>query len=81
MAIPDLSLFLSLVGSFCLSILGLIFPGLLQICMHYPIGYGRLHYKLLINLLLLLFGGIIGVVGTYVSIVDIVKALSGSEGD
>ncbi|KAH8402880.1 hypothetical protein KR222_008485, partial [Zaprionus bogoriensis] len=76
MAIPDLSLFLSLVGSFCLSILGLIFPGLLQICVQYSAGYGRLRYKLLINLLLLTFGAFVGIVGTYVSIVDIVNALS-----
>ncbi|XP_030570511.1 proton-coupled amino acid transporter-like protein CG1139 [Drosophila novamexicana] len=76
-AIPDLSLFLSLVGSFCLSVLGLIFPALLQICVQYETGYGPAGYRLLVNLLLLLFGIFGGVVGTYVSIVDIIKSFSG----
>ncbi|XP_060657437.1 proton-coupled amino acid transporter-like protein CG1139 [Drosophila nasuta] len=75
-AIPDLSLFLSLVGSFCLSILGLIFPALLQICVQYEQGYGPFHIRLVINMLLLIFGFFGGIVGTYVSIVDIVEALS-----
>ncbi|EDV50262.1 proton-coupled amino acid transporter-like protein CG1139 [Drosophila erecta] len=71
-AIPDLSVFLSLVGSFCLSILGLIFPVLLQICVQYTEGYGPFRIKLIINLLLLGFSIFGGVVGTYVSIVDII---------
>ncbi|EDW92942.1 proton-coupled amino acid transporter-like protein CG1139 [Drosophila yakuba] len=71
-AIPDLSVFLSLVGSFCLSILGLIFPVLLQICVQYTEGYGPFRIKLIINLLLLGFGIFGGVVGTYVSILDII---------
>ncbi|KAH8398316.1 hypothetical protein KR215_005834, partial [Drosophila sulfurigaster] len=75
-AIPDLSLFLSLVGSFCLSILGLIFPALLQICVQYEQGYGPFRIRLVINMLLLIFGFFGGIVGTYVSIVDIVEALS-----
>ncbi|EDW29622.1 GL22912 [Drosophila persimilis] len=71
-AIPDLSVFLSLVGSFCLSILGLIFPALLQICVQYEHGYGPLRIKLIINILLLCFGVFGGVVGTYVSILEII---------
>ncbi|XP_068141882.1 proton-coupled amino acid transporter-like protein CG1139 [Drosophila tropicalis] len=71
-AIPDLSVFLSLVGSFCLSFLGLIFPALLQISVHYDLGYGAFRYKLIINLLLLAFGIFGGAVGTYVSITDII---------
>ncbi|EDW18292.2 proton-coupled amino acid transporter-like protein CG1139 [Drosophila mojavensis] len=76
-AIPDLSLFLSLVGSFCLSVLGLIFPALLQICVQYETGYGPCGIRLVANLLLLLFGIFGGVVGTYVSIVDIINSMSG----
>ncbi|TMW51461.1 hypothetical protein DOY81_003432, partial [Sarcophaga bullata] len=71
--IPNLSLFLSLVGSFCLSILGIIFPALLQICVQYSTGYGPLKLRLTKNILLVLFGVFGGVVGTYVSIVEIVN--------
>ncbi|XP_075162004.1 arcus [Haematobia irritans] len=73
-AIPDLSLFLSLVGSFCLSILGLIFPALLQICVQYTTGYGPWKIRLMKNILLVAFGVLGGVVGTYVSIDEIVQA-------
>lgn len=71
--VPDLSLFLSLVGSFCLSILGIIFPALLQICVQYRSGYGPWKIRLTKNLLLVAFGVFGGVVGTYVSIVEIVE--------
>lgn len=73
-AIPDLSLFLSLVGSFCLSILGLIFPALLQICVQYGIGYGVWKLKLAKNLFLIVFGIFGGIIGSYVSIVQIVDS-------
>ncbi|XP_023309199.2 proton-coupled amino acid transporter-like protein CG1139 [Lucilia cuprina] len=72
--VPDLSLFLSLVGSFCLSILGIIFPALLQICVQYTTGYGPWKIRLTKNILLVAFGVFGGVVGTYVSIEEIVNA-------
>ncbi|XP_054733993.1 proton-coupled amino acid transporter-like protein CG1139 [Anastrepha obliqua] len=71
-AIPDLSLFLSLVGSLCLSILGLIFPALLQICVQYGSGYGKWKIKLIKNIILVAFGIFGGIVGTSVSIVQII---------
>uniref|UniRef100_A0A1A9VEA9 Amino acid transporter transmembrane domain-containing protein n=1 Tax=Glossina austeni TaxID=7395 RepID=A0A1A9VEA9_GLOAU len=73
-ALPDLSLFLSLVGAFCLSILGLIFPALLQICVQYRTGYGKWNFRLMKNLLLVTFGAVGGIMGTYVSIMEIVRA-------
>ncbi|XP_062133044.1 proton-coupled amino acid transporter-like protein CG1139 isoform X1 [Drosophila sulfurigaster albostrigata] len=71
-AIPDLGLFLSLVGALCLSILGLMCPALLQICIQYEQGYGRLKYKLVINILLFMFGAFGGFVGTFVSVEEII---------
>ncbi|XP_067613238.1 proton-coupled amino acid transporter-like protein CG1139 [Eurosta solidaginis] len=71
-AVPNLSLFLSLVGSFCLSILGLIFPAILQICVQYDTGYGAWRYKLIVNILLVAFGALGGILGTYVSVKEIV---------
>uniref|UniRef100_A0A1A9W7L0 Amino acid transporter transmembrane domain-containing protein n=1 Tax=Glossina brevipalpis TaxID=37001 RepID=A0A1A9W7L0_9MUSC len=72
--LPDLSLFLSLVGAFCLSVLGLIFPPLLQICVQYRTGYGKWKLRLIKNLFLVTFGAVGGIVGTYVSITEIVQA-------
>ncbi|XP_018787821.1 PREDICTED: proton-coupled amino acid transporter-like protein CG1139 isoform X2 [Bactrocera latifrons] len=73
-AIPDLSVFLSLVGSFCLSILGLILPALLQICVQYGLGYGVWKLKLVKNVFLIAFGIFGGIIGSYVSIVQIIES-------
>lgn len=73
-AVPDLSLFLSLVGAFCLSILGLIFPALLEMCCKYGTTYGKWKFHLWKDLLIVLFGILGGVIGTYVSISEIVEA-------
>ncbi|XP_055910080.1 proton-coupled amino acid transporter-like protein CG1139 [Eupeodes corollae] len=73
-AIPDLSLFLSLVGAFCLSILGLIFPALLELCCRYSTTYGKWKFHLVKDLLIVCFGIIGGIIGTYVSISEIVEA-------
>ncbi|XP_055841088.1 proton-coupled amino acid transporter-like protein CG1139 [Episyrphus balteatus] len=73
-AIPDLSLFLSLVGAFCLSILGLIFPALLELCCRYSTSYGKFKFHLFKDIFLVVFGIFGGVIGTYVSISEIVEA-------
>ncbi|KAH8278192.1 hypothetical protein KR044_001548, partial [Drosophila immigrans] len=75
-AIPDLGIFLSLVGALCLSILGLMFPALLHICVLYQDGYGRLRYKLVINILLIIFGGFGGALGTFTSVDEIIDTYS-----
>ena len=73
-AVPDLSLFLSLVGAFCLSILGLIFPALLELCCRYSTSYGKFNFHLFKDIFLVVFGIFGGVIGTYVSISEIVEA-------
>lgn len=73
-AIPDLSLFLSLVGAFCLSILGLIFPALLDLCCRYTTTYGKWKIHLIKDVLIVCFGVVGGIIGTYVSIAEIVEA-------
>lgn len=74
-AIPRLGLFISLFGALCLSALGIAFPAIIEICVLWPENdFGPLKVILIKNILLILFGLLGLVVGTYVSIVDIVKS-------
>ncbi|GAB1868901.1 Proton-coupled amino acid transporter 1 [Camponotus japonicus] len=74
-AIPRLGLFISLFGALCLSALGIAFPAIIDICVLWPEkNFGFLKTLLIKNMLLIVFGLLGLVVGTYVSIVDIVKS-------
>ncbi|XP_012531465.1 proton-coupled amino acid transporter-like protein CG1139 [Monomorium pharaonis] len=74
-AIPRLGLFISLFGALCLSALGIAFPAIIEICVAWPDNdFGPLKVMLIKNILLIIFGVLGLVVGTYVSIVDIVKS-------
>ncbi|XP_066595896.1 proton-coupled amino acid transporter-like protein CG1139 [Prorops nasuta] len=74
-AIPRLGLFISLFGAFCLSALGIAFPAIIEICVDWPDRKSQPWKIMLIKNLLLIVFGIVGlVVGTYVTVVDIVNS-------
>ncbi|XP_012236041.1 proton-coupled amino acid transporter-like protein CG1139 [Linepithema humile] len=74
-SVPRLGLFISLFGALCLSVLGIAFPAIIEICALWPENdFGPYKYMLIKNILLIVFGLLGLVVGTYVSIVDIVKS-------
>lgn len=70
--IPNLGGFISLVGAVCLSMLGLIFPAIIDLVTFYEHpGLGRFNWRLWKNVFLIFFGLIGFLTGTYVSINDI----------
>ncbi|XP_018059705.1 PREDICTED: proton-coupled amino acid transporter-like protein CG1139 isoform X2 [Atta colombica] len=74
-AIPRLGLFISLFGALCLSALGIAFPAIIEICVLWPENdFGPFKIMLIKNFLLIVFGLLGLVVGTYVSIVEIIKS-------
>ncbi|EFN83214.1 Proton-coupled amino acid transporter 1 [Harpegnathos saltator] len=75
--IPELDLFISLFGAFCLSGLGLAFPAIIQICAFWKI-VGPREKKIMLakNICLVLIGALGLIVGTYTSLRDIVKKFS-----
>ncbi|XP_015435834.1 PREDICTED: proton-coupled amino acid transporter 1-like [Dufourea novaeangliae] len=74
-AVPRLGLFISLFGALCLSALGIAFPAIIEICVLWPERkFGPCMFMLLKNLCLIVFGLLGLVIGTYVSIVDIVNS-------
>lgn len=74
--IPNLGGFISLVGAVCLSMLGLIFPAVIELVTYYENpGLGRYNWRLWKNMFLIVFGIIGFVTGTYVSIEEIIAGL------
>jgi proton-coupled amino acid transporter len=72
-AIPRLELFISLFGALCLSALGIAFPATVELCLLWPSkSYGRLYWILAKDILLIVCGIVGLVIGTYVSIANIV---------
>ncbi|XP_068912540.1 proton-coupled amino acid transporter-like protein pathetic isoform X3 [Tenebrio molitor] len=77
--IPVLDEFISLVGAVCLSMLGLIFPAIIELVTFYERpGLGRFNWKLYKSLFLISFGLLGFATGTYVSIQGIINKLSAS---
>lgn len=74
--VPLLGLFISLVGAFCLSALGLAFPALMEICVMWPDKMGPARIVLWRNLILVIFGVVGLLAGSYSSLSEIVIQLS-----
>lgn len=74
---PELDLFISLFGAFCLSGLGLAFPAIIQLCTYWKV-LGSREKKIIVvkNMCLVLIGAFGLIVGTYTSISEIVKKFS-----
>ncbi|XP_067648143.1 proton-coupled amino acid transporter-like protein CG1139 [Eurosta solidaginis] len=69
----QLLLILSLVGSFSLSYLGLIFPGIMDFCLRYNEGFGPHRIYLWQDIFLVIVGVIGGGVGTWFSIKELIQ--------
>lgn len=74
--VPLLGLFISLVGAFCLSALGLAFPALMEICVMWPNKLGPAKIVLWRNIILVVFGIVGLLAGSYSSLSEIVIQLS-----
>lgn len=71
-SVPRLALFISLFGAFCLSVLGIAFPSVMEICVLWPDHFGPFNVQLWKNIVLILIGLVGLVVGTYKSVFDII---------
>ncbi|KAK2717465.1 neutral amino acid uniporter 4-like isoform X2 [Artemia franciscana] len=70
MSIPNIGLFISLVGAVSSSFLALIFPPIVETLANWPSG-GRFYWKFFKNFIILIFGIIGFLTGTYASLVAI----------
>lgn len=79
-AIPNLGPFISLVGALCLSTLGLMFPSIIELVTVWEQenGLGCCYWKLWKNILIIMFGVLGLLTGTYTSIGEITAAAGNS---
>ena len=75
-AVPHLGLFISLFGAFCLSILGLAFPAIMEICVLWPDKLGAGNWIMWKDIGLVVFAFIGLSSGTYASMVEIIKTFT-----
>ncbi|KAM7358623.1 proton-coupled amino acid transporter-like protein acs isoform 1-T1 [Cochliomyia hominivorax] len=70
-ALPNLGPFISLIGAVCLSTLGMIVPSIIELAVYNEDpGFGRFKWRLWKNILLICFGILGFITGTYVSILE-----------
>lgn len=74
--VPLLALFISLFGALCLSVLGIAFPAVMEICVLYPDQLGKCYNVILRNIVLIAIGLFAGITGTHKSLVDIYVAIT-----
>ncbi|XP_016941806.4 glutamate transporter polyphemus [Drosophila suzukii] len=79
---PNLGPLLSLVGALTISLLNLVFPALIEICLYYPpeYNYGKLKWKLVKDIFYVVIGLIILVQGTVFSIMNMIREWGGGQG-
>ncbi|XP_028171355.1 proton-coupled amino acid transporter-like protein CG1139 [Ostrinia furnacalis] len=73
MAMPHLGPFIALFGAFCLSLLAIVFPGLMDACIWYPDRYGACRYKLLRDVFIVVVGSCCLLAGCYTSVLEIIE--------
>lgn len=75
--IPDLEMFISLIGALALSTLGIAFPALLDTCVnwHTTTGFAKA-FMLIKNIVISLIGVAGFIIGTTMSLSDIIKEYS-----
>lgn len=75
-AVPELGLFISLFGAFCLSILGLAFPAIMEICVLWPNNLGAGRWIMWKDIGLIIFALVGLVSGSYSSLIEIIASFS-----
>ncbi|KAH8371239.1 hypothetical protein KR093_006715, partial [Drosophila rubida] len=78
---PNLGPLLSLMGAFSISLLNLIFPCCIELCLIYNDSYGKFRWKLLKNILIIILGLIIFTYGTYTAFLGMIEQYFTSSDD
>lgn len=72
-AFPNLGPLLALVGAFSISLLNLIFPCMIELCLLYHESYGSLKWILWKDIIMMLYGWIIFFYGSYTAVESMVS--------
>ncbi|XP_011869233.1 PREDICTED: proton-coupled amino acid transporter 4 [Vollenhovia emeryi] len=72
-AVPTIAPFIGLIGAFCFSILGLLFPVFIETVTYWNVGFGPGNWVALKNVIICVIGLMAVVFGSRIAIMDIVK--------
>lgn len=75
-AVPTIIPFVSLIGAFCFSILGLMVPVGIEVLTFWDKGFGKFNWKIFKNVIVVLTGLLALIFGSKSAIVDIVTLYS-----
>lgn len=70
---PKVESFIGLLGSFGTAVLSILLPVAVDLLYRWPNDFGRYRWKLIKDIILVVFGLFVLVVGTYFGVVDIVS--------
>ncbi|ALC44494.1 path [Drosophila busckii] len=79
-SVPTIAPFMGLIGAFCFSILGLIFPVIIELIVHWDTGFGAYNWILWKNILITFCGIGALVFGSLSAVKDIIAEYSGPTG-
>lgn len=80
-AVPTIGPFLALIGALCFAFLGLIIPVFIEFIVYWDVGFGAGNWVVWKNILILIFGFLALIFGSYTSILDIIKEYTGQVPD
>lgn len=72
LAMVEINVLIGIVGSL-MSFLGIIVPALMDVCVHHPDAYGRMKYRLLRDILMILCGILLLFLGIASSIYNLTE--------
>ncbi|XP_053624624.1 proton-coupled amino acid transporter-like protein CG1139 isoform X2 [Plodia interpunctella] len=72
--VPSLGPFISLFGAFCLSLLAMVFPALMDLCVWHEVSYGPMKCRLLRDVMIVVLGLCACCSGVYTSVLEIIHA-------
>lgn len=78
-AVPTIGPFLGLIGALCFSFLGLIIPVFIEFVTYWDEGFGPGNWIVWKNIVILIFGVLALIFGSYTSILDIIKEYIGDQ--
>ncbi|XP_063236047.1 proton-coupled amino acid transporter-like protein pathetic [Bacillus rossius redtenbacheri] len=71
-AVPTIGPFMGLVGAVCFSLVGIIVPPVIEVVTFWDEGLGYAYYRIWKNSIIIIFGAIAMLSGSYVNILDII---------
>ncbi|XP_018331729.1 uncharacterized protein LOC108741409 [Agrilus planipennis] len=72
-AIPNISLIITFTGAICMSVLGIIYPILMDSFERYEVGYGKLKWRLIKNIIIIIIGIASFGFGIYSGVLDAIE--------